>query len=43
MKQALARSQYDASGILGRILYDAVVLFTLSTAFGVFGRNPISD
>lgn len=43
VKQALARSRYDASGILGRILYYAVVLFTLSTAFGVFGRNPISD
>src|SRR5512144_539396 len=43
VKQALSRSRYDASGILGRILYYAVVLFTLSTAFGVFGRNPISD
>ncbi|HMB05723.1 MAG TPA: hypothetical protein VKP69_18555, partial [Isosphaeraceae bacterium] len=43
VKKALARSRYDASGILGRILYYAVVLFTLSTAFGVFGRNPISD
>lgn len=41
--RALSRTEYDAAGILARIVYWAVVLFTLSTAFGVFGPNPISD
>ncbi|MCO7218339.1 hypothetical protein [Klenkia sp. PcliD-1-E] len=43
IKKALARSQYDASDILARIVFYAVMLFVLSTAFGVFGQNPISD
>lgn len=42
IKRALANSKYDASSILGRIVYYAILLFTLSTAFGVFGPNPIS-
>ena len=41
--QALARSKYDASDIVARIVYYAVLLFTLQFAFGVFGPNPISD
>jgi Conserved TM helix len=43
IKSALARSQYDASGILARIVFYAIMLFVLSTAFGVFGTNPVSD
>ena len=43
IKKALARSQYDASDILAKIVFYAVMLFVLSTAFGVFGQNPISD
>jgi hypothetical protein len=43
IKRALANSRYDASSLLGRIVYYAILLFTLSTAFGVFGPNPISD
>ena len=43
VKQALAKSQYDASDILAKIVFYAVMLFVLSTAFGVFGENPISD
>ena len=43
VKRALANSKYDASSILGRIVYYAILLFTLSVAFGVFGPNPISD
>jgi hypothetical protein len=43
IKRALANSTYDASSILGRIVYYAILLFTLSVAFGVFGPNPISD
>jgi hypothetical protein len=37
------RSSYDASGILAKVVYYAIMLFVLSTAFGVFGSNPISD
>ena len=43
VKQALARTDYDAAAILAKIVYYAVMLFVLSTAFGVFGPNPISD
>lgn len=42
IKKALANSKYDASSILGRLVFYTVMLFTLSTAFGVFGPNPIS-
>jgi hypothetical protein len=42
IKTALARSKYDASGILARIVYYAIMLFVLDVAFGVFGSNPIS-
>jgi hypothetical protein len=42
IKRALASSKYDASDILAKIVYYALMLFVLSTAFGVFGRNPIS-
>lgn len=43
VKRALQNSKYDASSILGRLVYYAILLFTLSVAFGVFGSNPISD
>ncbi|MBV9092416.1 MAG: hypothetical protein JO132_00855 [Streptosporangiaceae bacterium] len=43
VKTALARSKYDASDILAKIVYYAIMLFVLSTAFGVFGTNPISS
>ena len=42
IKAALARSKYDASGILARLVYYAIMLFVLDVAFGVFGTNPIS-
>ena len=42
IKAALARSKYDASGILARIVYYAIMLFVLDVAFGVFGTTPIS-
>ena len=41
VKAALQRTGYDASGILGRIAFWAVMLFTLQFAFGVFGPNPV--
>jgi Conserved TM helix len=43
IKTALARSNYDASDILAKIVFYAIMLFVLSTAFGVFGNNPISS
>lgn len=42
IKTALARSQYDASDILAKIVFYAIMLFVLSVAFGVFGANPVS-
>ncbi len=42
IRKALARSKYDAAGILGQLVFYAIMLFVLSTAFGVFGSNPIS-
>jgi Conserved TM helix len=41
--RALQRSRYDASDILAKLAYYAVLLFTLQFAFGVWGPNPISD
>jgi hypothetical protein len=43
IKKALAKSQYDASGIVGKLVYYALLLFVLQLAFGVFGPNPISE
>jgi hypothetical protein len=42
IKTALSHSKYDASAILAKIVYYAVILFVLDVAFGVFGSNPIS-
>ena len=43
IKKALESSKYDASDILAKIVYYALMLFVLSTAFGVFGNNPASS
>lgn len=43
IQRALAHSRYDASDLLAKIVYYAVLLIGLSMAFGVFGPNPISD
>ena len=43
VKRALAKSKYDASDIVGKLVYYALLLFVLQMAFGVFGPNPISD
>ena len=40
--KALETSKYDASDILAKLVFYTVMLFVLSTAFGVFGPNPIS-
>ena len=43
VKQALDKSSLDASDIIAKIVYYALVLFVLQFAFGVFGPNPVSD
>ncbi|WP_174535780.1 mechanosensitive ion channel family protein [Micromonospora chalcea] len=43
IKRALERTKYDASDILAKLAYYAVLLFTLQFAFGVWGPNAISD
>lgn len=43
VKRALTQSKYDASEIVGKLVYYTLVLFVLQMAFGVFGPNPISD
>ena len=41
--KAMEKSKYDASDILAKIVYYAVLLFTLQLAFSAFGPNPISE
>jgi Conserved TM helix len=43
VRQALARSKYDPSDILAKLVFWTIMLFVLQLAFGVFGANPISD
>lgn len=38
----LARSNWDATGIIAKVAYYAIILVTLQLGFGVFGPNPIS-
>ena len=43
VRRALQRSDLDASTILGKVVFYAVLLFALQLAFSVFGSNPVSD
>jgi hypothetical protein len=43
VKKALERSKYDASDLIGKVIFYALFLIVLQMAFGVFGSNPISD
>ena len=43
IKKALAKSEYDAAGILGKVVYYFIFLGVLSLAFSAFGaNNPVS-
>lgn len=42
MKEMLERNHFDASELVARIVYYAILLIALEVAFGVFGPNPIS-
>jgi hypothetical protein len=43
VQAALERSDYDASDILSKVVFDALMLVVLQLAFGIFGPNPVSD
>jgi hypothetical protein len=43
IRQALAKSKYDPSDIVAKLVFWLIFLVTLQIAFGVFGPNPISD
>ncbi|NUP25177.1 MAG: hypothetical protein HOQ44_00510 [Nocardia sp.] len=43
IQRMLSRSKYDASDLLGRLAFYAILLIALQMAFGVFGPNPVSD
>ena len=43
IKKALDKSKYDASDIVGKIIFYGLFLLVLQMAFGVFGANPVSD
>ena len=43
VKRALEHSKYDASDLVGKIIFYALFLLVLQLAFGVFGTNPVSD
>jgi hypothetical protein len=41
--RALEPTRYDASTILAKLVFYALMLFVLQLAFGLFGPNPISE
>ncbi|WP_116047762.1 mechanosensitive ion channel family protein [Amycolatopsis palatopharyngis] len=43
IKKMLAKSKFDASDIIAKLVYYAVLLITLQLAFGVWGPNPVSN
>jgi hypothetical protein len=43
LRQVLARSTYDPSDILAKLVFWTIMLFVLQLGFGVFGPNPVSD
>lgn len=43
LKQMMSRSKYDASDLLAKLAYYAILLIALQLGFGVFGPNPVSD
>ncbi len=43
VKTMLDKSDYDASDIVGKLVYYALLLVVLQLAFGVWGSNPVSN
>ena len=42
ISKALAKSKYDTTALVCKIVYYALLLITLQLGFGIFGTNPIS-
>lgn len=42
INRALVNSKYDATGIVSKVVYYALLLITIQLALGVFGTNPVS-
>lgn len=42
ISRALANSKYDATALVCKVVYYALMLITLQLALGVFGANPVS-
>ncbi|WP_460404306.1 membrane protein [Actinophytocola sediminis] len=42
IKRMLEKSKYDASDIIAKLVYYAILLIALQIAFSVFGPNPVS-
>jgi hypothetical protein len=42
INRMMSKSKYDASDIIAKLVYYAVLLIALQMAFGVFGSNPVS-
>ncbi len=42
IKDMLANSKYDATDLLSKLVYYAILLIALQIGFGVFGPNPVS-
>ena len=43
IKTALAKTKWDASDILAKVVFYFVMLCVLQLAFGIFGPNPVSE
>jgi hypothetical protein len=43
IRQLLARSNYDASDLVAKLCFYAILLIAVQTAFGIWGPNPVSD
>jgi hypothetical protein len=41
--RTLANSRYDASSLLSKVVFYALMLFVLQLAFGIWGPNPVSN
>src|SRR5579859_5657758 len=42
IRRALARTNYEPSGLLAKLVFYAIMLFVLQFAFSAFGNNPVS-
>ncbi|SES48708.1 mechanosensitive ion channel family protein [Actinokineospora terrae] len=42
IRRMLARSRFEATDIIAKLVFSAIMLVTLQVAFGVWGANPVS-